>query len=111
MLAVNHLEGHIYANFLEHGPPEPPRTLCCSCPREATRCSVHTARGAPVRGFSAQTLDDAAGEAFDKVARFLGLGYPGGPELDLMSRDGNPEAIRFPRVMASPATSTSRCQG
>ena len=47
-----------------------------------------------------QTLDDAAGEAFDKVARFLGLGYPGGPELDLMSRDGNPDAVRFPRAMA-----------
>ncbi len=46
-----------------------------------------------------QTLDDAAGEAFDKVARMIGLGFPGGPALDLMAQDGNPDAIRFPRAM------------
>jgi N6-L-threonylcarbamoyladenine synthase len=46
-----------------------------------------------------QTLDDAAGEAFDKVARMIGLGFPGGPALDRMARDGNPDAIRFPRAM------------
>jgi N6-L-threonylcarbamoyladenine synthase len=48
-----------------------------------------------------QTLDDAAGEAFDKIARFLGLGYPGGPILDRLARKGNPEAVRFPRAMAT----------
>jgi N6-L-threonylcarbamoyladenine synthase len=47
-----------------------------------------------------QTLDDAAGEAFDKIARFIGLGFPGGPALDKLARKGNPEAIRFPRAMA-----------
>ena len=56
-----------------------------------------------------QTLDDAAGEAFDKVARLIGLGFPGGPALDAMARDGNPDAIRFPRSMERlAATSTSR---
>jgi N6-L-threonylcarbamoyladenine synthase len=47
-----------------------------------------------------QTVDDAAGEAFDKIARFMGLGFPGGPELDRLARDGDPNAIRFPRAMA-----------
>jgi N6-L-threonylcarbamoyladenine synthase len=95
-IGVNHLEGHIYANFLEHGPPEPPyvslivsggHTMLVHMPAE------HTYR---VLG---QTVDDAAGEAFDKVARFLGLGFPGGPALDRLAREGNPEAYRFPRAM------------
>ena len=56
-----------------------------------------------------QTLDDAAGEAFDKVARLLGLGFPGGPALDRMSRDGNPDADPVPAFHGTtPATSTSR---
>ncbi len=98
LIGINHLEGHIWANFLTHGPPEPPfialvvsggHTMIVHMP-ELFRCEV-----------LGQTLDDAAGEAFDKVARLIGLGFPGGPALDKLSRDGNPDAIRFPRSMES----------
>ncbi len=97
-VAVNHLEGHIYASFLEHGPPEPPyvvllvsggHTMLVHMPEE------HRYR------LLGQTVDDAAGEAFDKIARFLGLGYPGGPAIDRLARDGDPAAIAFPRAMAT----------
>lgn len=96
-VGVNHLEGHIWANFLEHGRPEPPyvalvvsggHTMLVHMPDEHR----HVLLG--------QTLDDAAGEAFDKVARLMGLGFPGGPALDAASRTGDPNAIRFPRAMA-----------
>jgi N6-L-threonylcarbamoyladenine synthase len=98
LIGVNHLEGHVWANFLVHGPPEPPyvalivsggHTMLVHIPR----MFHHVVLG--------QTLDDAAGEAFDKVARLLGLGFPGGPALDRMARDGDPDAIRFPRAMES----------
>jgi tRNA N6-adenosine threonylcarbamoyltransferase len=97
MLAVNHLEGHIYANFLEHGPPEPPYVVLLVSGGHTMLVYMPEEHRYEVLG---QTLDDAAGEAFDKVARFMGLGYPGGPELDLISRDGNPDAVKFPRAMA-----------
>jgi N6-L-threonylcarbamoyladenine synthase len=101
LIGVNHLEGHIYANFLDHdGKPaeEPPfpsvafvvsggHTMLVWMPEEFTY---------EILG---QTVDDAAGEAFDKIARFLGLGYPGGPEIDRLAREGDPDAIRFPRAM------------
>jgi N6-L-threonylcarbamoyladenine synthase len=95
-IGVNHLEGHIYANFLEQGPPRFPfvsfvvsggHTLLAWMPEEG-RYEI-----------LGQTVDDAAGEAFDKIARFLGLGYPGGPEIDRLAREGDPDAIRFPRAM------------
>ena len=97
LIGVNHLEGHIWANFLAHGPPDPPyvalvvsggHTMLVHIPR----MFHHVVLG--------QTLDDAAGEAFDKVARLLGLGFPGGPALDAMAQGGDPNAIRFPRAMA-----------
>jgi N6-L-threonylcarbamoyladenine synthase len=97
LVGVNHLEGHVWANFLVHGPPEPPyvalivsggHTMLVHIPR----MFHHVVLG--------QTLDDAAGEAFDKVARLLGLGFPGGPALDGLARHGDPTAIRFPRAMA-----------
>src|SRR5207245_1490796 len=94
-VGVNHLEGHIYANVLERGPIEDSyvaflvsggHTMLVHVPRPFTY---------DVLG---QTLDDAAGEAFDKVARFLGLGFPGGPVLDRLARKGDPNAVRFPRA-------------
>jgi tRNA N6-adenosine threonylcarbamoyltransferase len=97
LIGVNHLEGHVWANFLVHGPPDPPyvalivsggHTMLVHIPR----MFHHVVLG--------QTLDDAAGEAFDKVARLLGLGFPGGPALDRLAREGDPTAIRFPRAMA-----------
>ena len=96
-IAVNHLEGHVYANFLEHGPPEPPYVALIVSGGHTLLVYMPEEQRYEVLG---QTVDDAAGEAFDKVARFLGLGFPGGPELDRLARDGDPEAVRFPRAMA-----------
>jgi N6-L-threonylcarbamoyladenine synthase len=95
-IGVNHLEGHVFANFLEHGPPEPP--YVCLLVSGGHTMLVHMT---DLHRFEllGQTVDDAAGEAFDKVARFLGLGYPGGPVLDELARKGDPDAIRFPRAM------------
>jgi len=98
LIAVNHLEGHIYANFLEHGPPEPPYVVLVVSGGHTMLVHMPEQHTYEILG---QTVDDAAGEAFDKVARFLGLGYPGGPVLDRLARKGNPEAVRFPRAMAS----------
>jgi N6-L-threonylcarbamoyladenine synthase len=97
MVAVNHLEGHIYANFLEHGPPDPP--YICLVVSGGHTMLVHMPEEHHHR-ILGQTVDDAAGEAFDKIARFLGLGYPGGPVLDRLALKGDPNAIRFPRAMA-----------
>ncbi len=97
LIAVNHLEGHIYANFLEHGPPAFPAVVLLVSGGHTMLVHMPEEHRYELLG---QTLDDAAGEAFDKVARFLGLGYPGGPEVDRLARQGNPEAVRFPRAMA-----------
>jgi N6-L-threonylcarbamoyladenine synthase len=97
LVAVNHLEGHVYANFLEHGPPDPPYVCLIVSGGHTLLVHIPEEHRYEVLG---QTLDDAAGEAFDKVARFLGLGFPGGPRLDRLARKGNPEAVRFPRAMA-----------
>jgi tRNA N6-adenosine threonylcarbamoyltransferase len=95
-VAVNHLEGHIYANFLEHGPPAPP--YVCLVVSGGHTMLVHMPEEHRYE-LLGQTLDDAAGEAFDKVARFIGLEYPGGPALDRAAQSGNPDAVRFPRAM------------
>ena len=97
LVGVNHLEGHIYANFLEHGPPDPP--YVCLVVSGGHTMLVHMEEEHRYR-LLGQTLDDAAGEAFDKIARFIGLGFPGGPALDKLARTGNADAIRFPRAMA-----------
>ena len=96
-IGVNHLEGHIWANFLDIGPPEPP--YVCLVVSGGHTMLVHMSE--PHRyEVLGQTVDDAAGEAFDKIARFLGLGFPGGPALDRLAREGDPGAIAFPRPMA-----------
>jgi N6-L-threonylcarbamoyladenine synthase len=97
LIGVNHLEGHVYANFLEHGPPEPP--YVCLIVSGGHTMLVYMPEEHRYRVLG-QTVDDAAGEAFDKIARFIGLGFPGGPALDKLARDGDPASIRFPRAMA-----------
>jgi N6-L-threonylcarbamoyladenine synthase len=97
LIGVNHLEGHILANAVEHGPELTPAV--CLVVSGGHTMLVHMPE--PLRyELLGQTVDDAAGEAFDKIARFLGLGFPGGPALDRLARDGDPNAIRFPRAMA-----------
>jgi N6-L-threonylcarbamoyladenine synthase len=96
-VGVNHLEGHIYANVLEHGPIEEPFVSFIVSGGHTMLVHVPESHVYELLG---QTLDDAAGEAFDKVARFIGLGFPGGPELDRLARTGDPHAVRFPRAAA-----------
>jgi N6-L-threonylcarbamoyladenine synthase len=96
LIGVNHLEGHIWANFLGQGPPPEPYVALVVSGGHTMIVYVPRPHHHEVMG---QTLDDAAGEAFDKVARLIGLGFPGGPALDLLARSGDPQAIRFPRAM------------
>jgi N6-L-threonylcarbamoyladenine synthase len=96
LVGVNHLEAHIYANFLEHKDVEPP--LVALIVSGGHTLLVHMA-GHGRYEVLGETLDDAAGEAFDKVARHLGLGYPGGPVVDRLATGGDPGAIPFPRPM------------
>jgi len=97
LIGVNHLEGHIYANFLQHGPPSPPYVCLVVSGGHTMLVHMPEEHRYEVLG---RTVDDAAGEAFDKVARFMGLGFPGGPALDRLAKRGGPDAIRFPRAMA-----------
>jgi N6-L-threonylcarbamoyladenine synthase len=97
LVGVNHLEGHIYANFLEHEGPLVP--CVCLVVSGGHTMLVHMPQEHRYR-ILGQTVDDAAGEAFDKIARFMGLGFPGGPALDRLAREGDPNAIAFPRAMA-----------
>ncbi|MFI5501995.1 tRNA (adenosine(37)-N6)-threonylcarbamoyltransferase complex transferase subunit TsaD [Nocardia asteroides] len=97
--ALNHLGGHVAVDTLEHGPLPPAVALLVSGGH--THLLQVTELGAPITELGS-TVDDAAGEAFDKVARLLGLGYPGGPYLDAAARDGDPNAIAFPRGMTGP---------
>src|SRR5437762_3074484 len=92
LCGVNHLEGHIYAAFLEGNPPDYPfLALVVS----GGHTALYLAR--EPRGYAriGRTRDDAAGEAFDKVAKLLGLGYPGGPAIERIAREGNPAALRL----------------
>lgn len=96
LVGVNHLEAHLYANILEHPQARPPAIgLIVS---GGHTLLVHM-QDHGIYELLGQTLDDAAGEAFDKVARFLGLGFPGGPEIDRLAKNGKPDAIPFPRAM------------
>jgi N6-L-threonylcarbamoyladenine synthase len=96
LIGVHHLEAHYWANFIEHGPPRPPYVALIVSGGHTMLVHVPELHRHVVLG---QTLDDAAGEAFDKVARLLGLGFPGGPAIDTLAADGDPSAIRFPRAM------------
>jgi N6-L-threonylcarbamoyladenine synthase len=97
LIGVNHLEGHVWANFLEHGPPQPPYVSLIVSGGHTMLVHVPEAHRHEVWG---QTLDDAAGEAFDKIGRVLGLGFPGGPAIDRVAAGGDPHAIALPRAMA-----------
>ncbi|WP_420846602.1 tRNA (adenosine(37)-N6)-threonylcarbamoyltransferase complex transferase subunit TsaD [Mordavella massiliensis] len=95
LVGVHHIEGHIAANYIEHQDLEPP-FLCLVVSGGHT----HLVRVRDYGTFDilGRTRDDAAGEAFDKVARAIGLGYPGGPKIDRVAREGDPDAIAFPRA-------------
>ena len=92
---VHHIEGHVSANYIEHPDLKPP-FMCLIVSGGHTHLVIVKDYGEfEILG---RTRDDAAGEAFDKVARAIGLGYPGGPKIDKVSKEGNPEAIAFPRA-------------
>ena len=95
LVGVHHIEGHISANYIENKELEPP-FLCLVVSGGHT----HLVRVADYGKYEilGRTRDDAAGEAFDKVARAIGLGYPGGPKIEKVSHEGNPDAIDFPRA-------------
>ena len=97
LIGVNHLEGHVLANAIEHGPELAPAVCLIVSGGHTMLVHMPEVHRYELLG---HTVDDAAGEAFDKVARFLGLGFPGGPALDRLARTGDPNAIRFPRAMA-----------
>ncbi|MEU9506721.1 tRNA (adenosine(37)-N6)-threonylcarbamoyltransferase complex transferase subunit TsaD [Micromonospora sp. NPDC048170] len=97
---VNHLAAHVAVDTLEHGPlPEPAIALLVSGGHSSLLLVDDLARGVTPLG---ATIDDAAGEAFDKVARLLGLPFPGGPYIDREARAGDPAAIGFPRGLTAP---------
>ena len=95
-VGVNHHEAHMYAALLEDPTLEPPLVTLIVSGGHTLLVAMEDHGQYRVLG---QTVDDAAGEAFDKVARFLGLGYPGGPAIDRLAREGDPDAIAFPRPM------------
>jgi N6-L-threonylcarbamoyladenine synthase len=97
LVPVDHLHGHVAANFLEPDPLEPPFLCLIASGGHTLLAGVREAAGFDVIG---QTLDDAAGEAFDKGARLLGLGYPGGPAIQKAAEGGDPEAFEFPVAMS-----------
>ena len=102
LYGVNHLAAHVAVDVLEHGPlPEPCVAMLVSGGHSSLLLVEDVTKTLQPLG---QTVDDAAGEAFDKVARLLGLGFPGGPVVDRQARDGDPAAIGFPRGMLNDGT-------
>jgi N6-L-threonylcarbamoyladenine synthase len=95
LVGVNHIEGHISANFIQHEELEPPFVCLVVSGGHTYIVYMKDYGDFEIMG---QTRDDAAGEAYDKVARAIGLGYPGGPKIDRLSKEGNPDAIKFPRA-------------
>ena len=95
LVPVHHIKGHIMANFVAHKDLEPPFVCLVASGGHSHIVSVEDYTHLEIMG---RTRDDAAGEAFDKIARVLGLGYPGGPLIDKLAKEGNPKAVDFPRV-------------
>lgn len=95
LIGVNHIEGHIAANYIQHKELQPPFICLVASGGHSHIVKVQDYDSFQILG---QTRDDAAGEAFDKIARALGLGYPGGPLIDKISAQGDPEAVSFPRA-------------
>jgi N6-L-threonylcarbamoyladenine synthase len=95
LVGVHHIEGHISANYIENPDLEPPYICLVVSGGHSHLVVVKDYGEYEIIG---RTRDDAAGEAFDKVARAIGLGYPGGPKIDKLSKEGNPDAIVFPKA-------------
>lgn len=100
LVGVHHIEGHISANYIENKELEPP---FLGMVVSGGHTHLVLVKDYGVYEIIGKTRDDAAGEAFDKVARAIGLGYPGGPKIDKLSKEGNPKAISFPRAHISDA--------
>ncbi|MBR6014495.1 MAG: tRNA (adenosine(37)-N6)-threonylcarbamoyltransferase complex transferase subunit TsaD, partial [Firmicutes bacterium] len=96
LVGVHHIQGHISANYLQYPDLEPPFLALVLSGGHTNIIYVTDYNKCEVLG---QTRDDAIGEAYDKVARVIGLGYPGGPKIDKIAKEGNPHAIEFKRVM------------
>jgi N6-L-threonylcarbamoyladenine synthase len=101
LLGVNHLEGHVCATQLEFGLIDPPMIGLVVSGGHTSILHIDADGAFATLG---ATIDDAAGEAYDKIARFMGLPYPGGPEIDRLAVDGDPDAIRFPRALDDAAS-------
>lgn len=95
LIGVHHIEGHISANYIEHLNLEPP-FLCLVVSGGHTH--LVNVKDYGMYEILGRTRDDAAGEAYDKVARAIGLGYPGGPQIDKLAKEGNAEAVKFPKA-------------
>ncbi len=100
LVGVHHIEGHISANYIEHEDLKPPFAALVVSGGHTHLVLVKDYGCYEIIG---RTRDDAAGEAFDKVARAVGLGYPGGPKIDKLAKEGNPHAIEFPRAKVDDA--------
>ena len=95
LVGVHHIEGHISANYIEHPDLKPPFLCLVASGGHTHLVCVKEYGKYEILG---RTRDDAAGEAYDKVARAIGLGYPGGPKIDRISKEGNPDAVTFPKA-------------
>lgn len=96
LIGTNHMQGHICANYLSNKDLKPPFLTLVVSGGHTYLCKVKSYTEYEVIG---KTRDDACGESYDKIARSIGLGYPGGPKIDKLAKEGNPSAIKFPRVM------------
>ena len=96
LVGVNHMEGHIFANFLSHPDLEPPFLALVVSGGHTQLVQINGYNSFKLMG---QTRDDAAGEAFDKIARVMGYPYPGGPQIDKLAKEGDPDAIAFPKAL------------
>lgn len=101
LVPVHHIKGHIMANFIAHKELEPPFVCLVASGGHSHIVLAEDYTKFKILG---RTRDDAAGEAFDKIARVLGLGYPGGPLIDKLAKEGNPHAVKFPRVRIDKAS-------